>query len=89
MPPWWGDLTSKHLIVLKGILFGVLGSLALLCNLLPEGVWLRLSAAGLMIWAFCRLYYFLFYVLEKYVDPAQKYSGLYALLKRIISAQTR
>lgn len=30
----------------------------------------------LCVWAFCRLYYFAFYVIEKYVDPAFKFSGV-------------
>ena len=35
----------------------------------------------LMIWAFCRAYYFAFYVIEKYVDPTYKFSGLFDFLK--------
>jgi len=27
-------------------------------------------------WDFCRLHYFAFYVIEKYVDPGYKFSGL-------------
>jgi hypothetical protein len=30
----------------------------------------------LAIWCFCRFYYFAFYVLERYVDPSYKFSGL-------------
>ena len=33
----------------------------------------------LLIWASCRFYYFLFYVLEKYVDPSLHYAGLIGL----------
>lgn len=37
------------------------------------------------IWAFCRAYYFAFYVIEHYVDPHYRFAGLvdflyYALL---------
>jgi hypothetical protein len=28
------------------------------------------------IWAFCRLYYFAFYVVERYVDPSFRFSGI-------------
>jgi hypothetical protein len=30
----------------------------------------------LVIWSFCRAYYFSFYVLERYVDPGFKFAGL-------------
>lgn len=35
----------------------------------------------LAIWSFSRAYYFAFYVIEKYVDPAFKFSGLFAALR--------
>jgi hypothetical protein len=31
---------------------------------------------ALAIWAFCRAYYFAFYVIERYVDPTYRFSGL-------------
>jgi hypothetical protein len=31
---------------------------------------------GLAIWSFARLYYFAFYVIERYVDPSYRFSGL-------------
>jgi ABC-type sugar transport system permease subunit len=39
------------------------------------------------IWAFCRAYYFAFYVIEHYVDPSHRFAGLgsfirYALRQR-------
>ncbi len=30
----------------------------------------------LTVWSFCRLYYFAFYVIEHYLDPSYKFSGL-------------
>jgi len=35
---------------------------------------------ALLVWASCRFYYFLFYVLERYVDPTMRYAGLFDLL---------
>ncbi len=35
----------------------------------------------LVIWSSARLYYFLFYVLEKYVDPSYRYTGLCSLAR--------
>jgi len=34
-----------------------------------------------VIWSFCRAYYFAFYVIERYVDPRFKFSGLFSALK--------
>jgi hypothetical protein len=30
---------------------------------------------ALAVWAFCRFYYFTFYVIERYVDPTFRFSG--------------
>ena len=34
----------------------------------------------LLVWASCRFYYFLFYVLERYVDQTMKYAGIWDLM---------
>jgi hypothetical protein len=31
---------------------------------------------GLAVWGFCRFYYFVFYVIEHYIDPSYRFSGL-------------
>jgi hypothetical protein len=38
---------------------------------------------ALLVWSSCRFYYFLFYVLERYVDPRLRYAGLLALVGAI------
>jgi hypothetical protein len=70
------DLTSARLIRAKGILFLLLGllssSLLFFGYLAPKtGVLLVIA-----IWSFCRFYYFAFYVIEHYVDPSYRFSGL-------------
>ncbi len=37
----------------------------------------------LVAWASARFYYFLFYVLERYVDPTMRYSGIFNLVATI------
>jgi len=42
---------------------------------------------ALAVWAFCRAYYFAFYVIEHYADPGYRFAGLmsfigYALRRR-------
>ena len=39
---------------------------------------------ALAIWAFCRAYYFAFYVLERYVDPQFRFAGLWSVVRYIL-----
>ncbi|MBA2113120.1 hypothetical protein [Bremerella alba] len=70
------DLKSPTLIYLKGVLFFVLGLFAAGLLLARVGDWLIALLLALAIWAFCRAYYFAFYVIEHYVDPGYKFAGL-------------
>jgi hypothetical protein len=78
------DITSKKVIVLKGILFLVIIVSASMLILLKQPTLPAALAVCALIWASARFYYFLFYVLEKYVDPNLRYSGLLALLSVIL-----
>jgi len=44
--------------------------------------------AGLLlavsVWCFCRSYYFAFYVIEHYVDPGYRFSGLGSFIRYCI-----
>jgi len=78
-----GDLTSRRWIVAKGLLFfGIVlltaGTLFLQLKTLQAAVLI-----GLLIWSSARSYYFLFYVLERYVDPTLRYAGVLDLLRTI------
>jgi hypothetical protein len=76
-----GDLTNPKVIKLKGALFlftGVLSS----CLLLLDAPSIRDAVLLLIaIWSFCRFYYFAFYVIEHYVDPSFRFSGLSSFLR--------
>ena len=74
------DLKSKKLIVAKGVMF--LGIAALTAALIIlEMPSVRVAAyLVLLVWASCRFYYFLFHVLEHYVDPTMRYAGLWDLM---------
>jgi len=77
------DLSSRKLIVAKGLLFLALAGAAAILLFL-EAPSLRVAALlALLVWASCRFYYFLFYVIEHYVDPGFRYAGLLALLGKI------
>ena len=76
-----GDLTDPRWMYLKAGLFFVI---ILMCAGL---IWLespRLQTVVLvllMIWAAARLYYFMFYVIEKYIDADYRFSGLLDFIK--------
>ena len=72
------DLTSAMWIKVKGILFLLLGLTAATFLVFENPSWQVALLLGLAIWCFCRFYYFAFYVIEKYVDPGYKFSGLWS-----------
>lgn len=74
------DLRNPRLIWLKGWLF-------LLCGVLAGALLIRehpdLKTAALLavcVWCFMRFYYFMFYVIEKYVDSQHRFAGIGAFL---------
>lgn len=85
------DLTSKRVIIVKGWLFLAIAAISayLIVQRSPHVVTAVL--VGTLVWSSCRFYYFLFHVLEKYVDPGMKYRGvwhLYGQMKRARSQAT-
>jgi hypothetical protein len=72
----WGDLKSAKLMYLKAILFLVAGTAAAAGILLENPDWRTALMLGIAIWSFCRLYYFAFYVIEKYIDPGYRFGGI-------------
>jgi hypothetical protein len=78
------DLKSPALMYLKAGLFLVAGSAAVL-GLLLESPTLRTGVLiATAIWAFCRLYYFMFYVIEKYIDPGYRFAGIGSFIAYIV-----
>ena len=79
------DLKSPWLIHAKGVLFAVLGLLAagiLFC----ENPTVRTAVLlGVTVWAFCRFYYYLFYVLERYLGREKRFAGVIDALRFLLS----
>jgi hypothetical protein len=77
------DLSSRRWMGVKAALFLIIGLLssALILAELPK---LRvLALLVLAIWSFCRAYYFAFYVIEHYIDPSFRFSGLFSALRHL------
>lgn len=74
------DLTNPAWIKFKGALFLLLGIAAAVLLWLEQPTFKTALLLALVIWCFCRAYYFAFYVIEHYVDPSFKFSGLGSFL---------
>jgi hypothetical protein len=61
---------------LKGWLFLLIGLFAAVLLLAEHGSLRTALLLTLCIWGFCRAYYFAFYVIQHWVDPKFKFSGL-------------
>jgi hypothetical protein len=81
------DLTSPRLMYLKAILFLVVGATACAIILLDHPSWKIAALLALAIWAFARAYYFAFYVIQHYIDPAYRFAGLGSVLSYVLRKQ--
>ena len=82
-----GDLKSPRLIIVKGLLFLVIGATASAALLLESPSWKIAALLILAIWGFCRFYYFAFYVIQHYVDPSYKFAGLISFVRYMTRRQ--
>ena len=83
------DLKSKRLIYLKGFLFLVILLFAAGLIIAQTRSWQITLLLLLVIWSAARLYYFMFYVIEKYVDPEYKFAGIGSFLQYLISKKQK
>jgi hypothetical protein len=77
------DLTPFW-IKMKALMFFIIGVASVILILISVPDWKIGLLLALAIWSFCRLYYFAFYVIEKYVDPSYKFSGLFSFVKYLL-----
>ena len=70
------DLSNPFWIKFKGLLFLLVGMTAGILVFIGDPKWQTAVLLTVAIWSFCRFYYFAFYVIEKYVDPNYRFSGL-------------
>jgi hypothetical protein len=78
------DIRSPKLLYLKGALFLFLGVLASGLLLAEHPDWKFAALLALAIWAFARAYYFVFYVIEHYIDPEFKFAGLWNFARYLL-----
>lgn len=75
------DLESKPLIVVKGCMFFAIVGLTSFAIWWQQPTLVTAALLAVLVWASARSYYFLFHVLEKFVDPRLRYAGLLDLLR--------
>jgi hypothetical protein len=75
------DIKNPAAMWIKAVLLLVIGVAASILLLLEVGTLRGALLLALAIWAFCRAYYFAFYVIEKYLDPDYRFSGLLSFLR--------
>ena len=89
---WNRDLRSPAVIVLKGLLFlaaGLLASAAIAIQVFSgHADWTTLFLHGVAVWCFCRAYYFAFYVVQMYIDPAFRFAGLISVVGWLVRPRT-
>ena len=83
------ELTNPGWIKLKGILFLVIGVLSSVLLIVESSSWRVAALLVIAVWCFCRFYYFAFYVIEHYVDPGFRFSGLWSFFGYLISKRRR
>ena len=83
------DLTNPNWIKLKGILFLLIGLLSSLLLVLEHPSWKVAVLLAVAIWCFCRFYYFAFYVIEHYVDPGYRFSGLWSFARYLLTRKNK
>ena len=79
------DITNPKLLYLKAALFLVTGLLSALALLIEVFSLKNLCLLALTIWCFSRAYYFAFYVIQHYVDPGYKFSGLWSFARYLFN----
>jgi hypothetical protein len=71
-----GDLIDPKWMFLKAVLFLVIGVSASGLLLAERPTLQNTLLLVVLVWAFCRAYYFVFYVIERYIDRDYRFSGI-------------
>ena len=79
------DIKNPAILWTKAFLFLLLGLLASALVIMRAPSITILLLQLLSVWAFCRFYYFAFYVIQHYIDPTYRFSSLLAFLRYMCS----
>ena len=79
------EITNPTSIKIKGLLFLFLGLLSGGLLVLDRPSLKVAALLAVSIWSFCRFYYFAFYVIEHYVDPTFRFSGVISFARYLVT----
>ncbi len=83
------DSMNPKWMYLKAILFVIILVSCSSLLLLASPMWRTAGLLALVIWSSSRLYYFMFYVIEKYIDPSFRFAGVGAAVSYLIGRRKR
>ena len=75
------DLKNPKLIYAKGWLFLAILLISIAAVLLETRSWRVAALLLLIVWSSARFYYFMFYVIEKYVDSNYRFAGITSFIR--------
>lgn len=75
------DIKSPKLLYAKGAMMLAVGVLASALLLLRHPSAMTALLLATAVWGFCRAYYFVFYVIDHYIDPGSRHAGLVAFFQ--------
>jgi hypothetical protein len=78
------ELTNPSLLYLKAALLLLAGFLAAALLVIRDPSLVTCVLIGVAVWAFCRAYYFAFYVIGRYVDREYRFSGLVSFVRHAL-----
>jgi hypothetical protein len=83
------DIKTPWLIHTKGVLFVALGGLSAGLLIAEMPTVRTIALLGVTIWAFCRFYYYLFYVLDRYLGREKRFAGVLDAVRHVIKNARR
>jgi len=81
------DLKDPRWMWCKAVLLLMIGLMA------GSLVWIEapsvrtLALLAVCVWGFCRAYYFVFYVIQHYIDPQYRFAGLLDFVRYLIGGR--
>lgn len=86
------DIQNIRLMYLKASMFILIGICCFILIWIENRTIMTALLLVIMTWAFCRAYYFAFYVIEKYIDRDYRFSGLisfFSYLRQTVRQNSR
>jgi hypothetical protein len=77
-------LNNINMIYFKGFLFLLGGLLSAILIIIEQPTMKMFFLLVVSVWCFARCYYFIFYVIQYYVDSDYEFSGLWSFVRYML-----